>query len=96
MTFNPDDKPRRMGAHVYSVEALDLSAHGMPGFAFTGDLHIEPDDTPGVEDWHIEDITAPGGYPLPPEPYEAVRAAVMADKALCADILQACYYHGEG
>jgi hypothetical protein len=94
--MNPDDKPRRMGAHVYTVEALDLSAHGMPGFAFTGDLHIEPDDTPGVEgEWLIEDIRAPdGSSPITGYPY--IAAAVLADARLCDFITEASYEHGEG
>lgn len=96
MPNNPDDRAPTYGAHVYTVEALDLSAHGMPGFAFTGDLHIEPDDTPGVLDWWIDDIVALGGFPLQPEPYECIRRAVMADKRLCDFITDACIEHGEG
>lgn len=94
--MNPDDRATRYGAHVFSVENIDLSDYGMPGFSFTGDLHIEPDDTPGVLDWCIADICALSGCAVTTFQGFVVRKAVMADKRLCEWITEACIEHGEG
>lgn len=94
MPNNPDARDPRYGAHVFTVEDLDLSEHGMPGFAFTGDLHIEPDDTPGVLDWYIAEIRAPDGSTAMHD--TAIIRAVLADAHLCDLITEACIEHGEG
>lgn len=91
MSFDPDAKERRLAPCRYTVEDLDLSAHGMPGFAWTGDIYIEPDDTPAIHDWYVVD-TKPH---TPAKAFECIRAAVMADDRLCDFITEASYEAGE-
>ena len=91
MSFDPDAKPRRLAACVYTVEDLDLSKHGMPGFSWAGDLYIEPDPTPAIHDWYVVDTTPH----VPAKAFECIRAAVMADKWYCDAITDASYEAGE-
>ena len=91
MSFDPDAKPRRLAACVYTVEDLDLSQHEMPGFSWTGDVYIDPDPTPAIHDWCVVD-TKPHA---PPKAFECIRAAVMADDRLCDFITEASYEAGE-
>jgi hypothetical protein len=102
--MNPDTPDRAMGAHVYEVEDLDLTAHGFPGLTFAGTLQIDPDDTPGVTDWHISEAYAlqPDGrtytvYDAKRHPaiFTAICAAVLTDKRRCDRITEASYEHGE-
>jgi hypothetical protein len=89
--MNPDAKERRLAPCQYDVEELDLSRHGMPGFAYTGTLYIEPDPTPGIHDWYVVD-TKPHA---PPRAFDCIKAAVMADDRLCDFITEASYEAGE-
>lgn len=47
------------GSCTFEIEGLDLSARGFPGFSFTGELAIEPDDSMDYEDWYIASAHAP-------------------------------------
>ena len=92
--MNPDATTRRMAACTYEVDALDLTAHGMPGFSWSGFLHIVPDKIDWVEDWWIEDV-CPATGSLSTTQMDCIRAAVMADANLCDFISDACFAAGE-
>lgn len=82
--------PDELGPCVYPVEDLDLSAHGLPGIVFTGDLHIDIDNSSGDDEWYIEYASAElpdGSYKVYKYTSNLVDAAVFDAivKAACAD-----------
>ena len=101
--MNPDQPYKRMGAHVFEVEYVDLSAHGYPGMSFSGWIDIEVDNN--APEWFIESahavdpcsqhkrahFYAPNDNALG----TAIKNAVLHDARLCELIEDACYYHGE-
>lgn len=98
----------RLAPCVYSVEDLDLSDFGLPGLSFTGDLHIDIDDSSGDDEWYIESATACAeslGHryvtysfksvtQLERDIFRAIELAVCADKNLCDLIRDECKEHG--
>jgi hypothetical protein len=90
-----------MGAHVYNVEDLDLTAWGFPGVTFAGsvDIDIEGDDD---DAWYVGAVHALDGqgkiheYELHRGIGEAIVAALYADARHSQLIEDACWYHGEG
>jgi hypothetical protein len=101
MAFDPYTfSTKRMGAHVYHVEDLDLSAWGFPGVTFEGDVDI---DIEGDDDdaWYIGAVHALDGggrvhqYDTHQGVGEAVVAALYADTRHSQLIEDACWYHGE-
>jgi hypothetical protein len=92
--MNPDTKSRAMGAVTYEVELVDLSAHGMPGFCWSGFLHVVPDKVDWVEDWWIEEV-APANGTITTKQADCIKAAVLADTNLCDFISGACFAAGE-
>jgi len=100
MAFNPDAREKTMGAHVYNVEGgVDLTAFGLPGFTFEGDVDIEIDaDGAGwyVESAHARDTQGKIHRYEPNTPLgEAIAEAIYADTFHSQHILDACWYHGE-
>ena len=102
--FNPDVTARRMGAHTYEIEELDLSAHGWPGLSFSGLLRIEPD--PDAEgEWYVDAVTSAKGAFIYVAPHQrdlrgadiarAIVAAVQADEYWRDCITDASYEAGE-
>ena len=102
--MNPDEPYKRMGAHVFEVEYVDLSEHGYPGLSFSGWIDVEVDNSDAPE-WFIDGAHAvdphdprkgarhylPGDKALG----TAIKEAVLHDARLCELIEDACYYHGE-
>ena len=99
MPFNPDARAKRMGAHVYNVEDLDLTAWGFPGVTFAGSVGIDIDDD---DAWYVDAVHALDGqgkiheYETYQGIGEAIAAALYADAHHSQLIEDACWYHGEG
>lgn len=90
------------GAYVHEVEDLDLSARGFPGFSFTGELAIEPDDTTNNEDWYIASVHAPNPdgktyatytHKSHPDLFNAICEAVVNDSRLFDIITETAREH---
>ena len=102
--MNPDEPYKRMGAHVFEVEYVDLSEHGYPGLSFSGWIDVEVDNS-DAPTWfiggaHATDPTDPKGGVERYAPNDnalgtAIAMAVNDDARLCELIEDACYYHGE-
>jgi len=95
---------RECGSYVHEIENLDLSARGFPGFSFTGELGIEPDDSMENEDWYIEGAyaTNPDGktytkydHKNQPALFKAICEAVVNDSRLFDIITETSREHAE-
>lgn len=99
--MNPDQPYKRMGAHVFEIEYVDLSEQGYPGLTFSGWIDIGVDND--VPEWFIEAAHAtdpknpkqPCHYDMKEGLGAAIKEAVLYDARLCELIEDACYYHGE-
>lgn len=96
----PDARPtRRMGAHVFHVECVDLTAQGFPGLTFEGHVDVEVENA--SETWFISSAHALDAHGrthryAPNTPLgEAIVEAIYADERLSELITDACWYHGE-
>lgn len=107
MAFNPDAPSQSLGPCVFAVEYLDLTDYGLPGLSFTGDLHIDIDQSSGEDEWYIECATAAtgGAYhvysykssnPLDCAIFRAIDMAVSKDSHLCDCIRDECKEHADG
>ena len=93
--FDPDAREKRMAAHTYEVEELDLAPAGFGGLTFNGYAYIEVEDD--GSDWYVGQIIGQGEfYDMQPGGMgHTIAQAIYANDRMSGHITDRCYYHGE-